>query len=333
MPLGTLDRAPPPFFRQGPSALSKLVLCAALAFVLMAADHRFALTGPLRNGMATALLPVVRVLSLPMQAWQNSGDYLGGLVAAQQRVSALEARLTQQAAQSLRAEQLAGENARLRELLALRPSLTVQQQAAEVLYEAPDPYSYKLFIDRGSRHGVQDGAPVITEAGVIGQVTRTYLLSSEVTLLVDKDAAIPVLNARTQHRGAAFGAGDGAVMELRFVAAADDVKAGDLMTTSGVDGIYPPGLPVATVRQVDRRGDAGFARISLTPVAGAGGVRHVLVLAPVRSQLPPRDGAPATAGSGSPVPNSAGVGKAATAPGAAAAASASHAPAKGGARP
>jgi rod shape-determining protein MreC len=102
-----------------------------------------------------------------------------------------------------------------------------------------------------------------------------------VTLLVDKDAAIPVLNARTQHRSAAFGSGEDGGMELRFVAAADDVKPGDLMTTSGVDGIYPPGLPVAKVLQVDRRGDAGFARISLSPTAGAGGVRHVLVLTPV----------------------------------------------------
>lgn len=328
MPLGSLDRTPPPFFRQGPSALSKLVLCTALAFVLMAADHRFTLTGPLRNAMATALLPVVRVLSWPLQAWTGSGDYLDGIASARERINALESRLNQQAAKSMRADQLAGENARLRALLELQPTLNVHQQAAEVLYEAPDPYSHKLFIDQGSRHGVLDGSPVITEAGVLGQVTRTYLLSAEVTLLVDKDAAIPVLNVRTQHRSAAFGSGEDGGMELRFVAAADDVKPGDLLTTSGVDGIYPPGLPVAKVLQVDRRGDAGFARISLTPMAGAGGVRHVLVLAPVRSQMAPREDHPTASGTTAVTS-----GKALAASAAAAASAPGRNATKGGPRP
>ena len=77
--------------------------------------------------------------------------------------------------------------------------------AAEVLYDAPDPFSRKVVIDRGATHGVVIASPVINEAGVLGQVTRVYPLSAEVTLLTDKDAAIPVLNTRTQLRSAAFG--------------------------------------------------------------------------------------------------------------------------------
>ena len=134
-----------------------------------------------------------------------------------------------------------------------------------MLYEASDPYSRKVVIDRGATNGVVLASPVINEAGVLGQVTRVYPLSSEVTLLTDKDAAIPVLNARSQARSAAFGsaAGLGEAMEMRFMAGNADVQVGDTLTTSGVDGVYPPGLPVAKVALVDRKVDSGFARIVL----------------------------------------------------------------------
>jgi rod shape-determining protein MreC len=175
----------------------------------------------------------------------------------------------------------------------------VQSQAAQILYEAPDPYSRKVIIDRGSSQGVALASPVINDAGVLGQVTRVYLSSSEVTLLGDKDAAIPVLNARTGARSAAFGgaAGSGVAMELRFVAGSADVQVGDVLSTSGVDGIYPAGIPVAKVATVDRKADSGFARILLTPLAASDGVRHVLVLQPVGLQMPARPEAPADAAS------------------------------------
>lgn len=297
MPLGTLDRTPPPFFRQGLSALTKLVLCSALAVFLMAADTRFTLTQPLRAGMATLLLPVVEVLNVPVQLWENAGEYLQGLKQAQDDQNRMRETLVLQAEKAARADQLAQENARLRALMELRPAITVRSQAAEVLYEAPDPFSRKLFLDRGSRHGVVPGSPVINEAGVLGQITRVYPLSSEVTLLLDKDAAIPVLNPRTQHRSAAFGNGSSDAMELRFMAGNDDVQVGDVLVTSGVDGVYPPGLPVARVTKVDRRADSAFARIALLPTAQPDGVRHVLVLEPIAAQLPARPEPPAESAS------------------------------------
>ena len=156
--------------------------------------------------------------------------------------------------------------------------------AAEVLYDAPDPFSRKVIIDRGATHGVAIASPVVNESGVLGQVTRVYPLSSEVTLLTDKDAAIPVINMRNQLRSAAFGVRNG--MELRFMAGNADVQVGDLLGTSGADGVYPPGLPVARVTLVDRKIDTSFARILLEPVANADAVRHVLVLEPVGLQMP-----------------------------------------------
>ncbi len=299
MPLGTLDRTPPPFFRQGPSALTKVCFFAALAVFLMVADSRFALIAPLRAGLAIALLPVQRTLAVPVQMLSTGGDYLRGLQEALAAERSARAALAQQALHASRAAQLATENARLRALLELKPALTVVHLAAEVMYEAADPYSRKLFVNAGSTQGVKLGSPVVNEQGVLGQVTRVYALSSEVTLLADKDAAIPVLSVRTQQRSAAFGGVSGpggAVMELRFMSGNADVQAGDVLHTSGVDGVYPPGLPVATVVSVDRRVDSSFARVLLVPAAPADGVRHVLVLEPLSVQLPPRpEAAPAAA--------------------------------------
>ena len=288
MSLGTIDRTPPPFFRQGPSALTKLILFSALALFLMVADNRFTIARQLRAGLATVLYYPQQALLVPVQAMSDVSEYFMGLKRALDAAAAAKLQLASQAERALQVEQLQGENARLRALLELRPRLLVRSQMAQVLYEASDPYSRKVVIDRGAASGVVLASPVINEAGVLGQVTRVFPLSSEVTLLTDKDAAIPVLNARSQARSAAFGsaAGLGEAMEMRFMAGNADVQVGDTLTTSGVDGVYPPGLPVAKVALVDRKVDSGFARIVLTPTALPDGVRHVMVLEPVGLQMP-----------------------------------------------
>lgn len=292
MHLGTIDRTPPPFFRQGTSALTKLVFFSALAVFLMVSDTRFGFIDPVRSAVATALLPVQRAMQVPVQLWDDARIYLGGLQAAlqaQREAQAAKARLAERVAA---AERLARENQQLRALLELRPALAIASQSAEVLYEAADPYSRKLLIDRGGANGIVQGAPVVNEQGLLGQVTRVYPLTAEVTLLTDRDAAVPVMNTRTQQRSAAAGgAGGGANpgMELRYMAGNADVQVDDTLVTSGLDGIFPAGLAVARVVSVERRaGVGGFARILLQPAAAVDGARHVLVLQPPASQLPPR---------------------------------------------
>ncbi|MDP1693328.1 MAG: rod shape-determining protein MreC [Burkholderiaceae bacterium] len=292
MPLGTIDRTPPPIFRQGWSALSKLVFFSALALFLMVADTRVTMVAPLRAAIATALLPVQSALLAPVDMVRDGSGYLRGLAQALLGEDAARKQLAGQAERAAQAERLAVENSRLRALLELQPALVVRSVAAEVLYEAADPYSRKLFINRGTTQGVVTGAPVINEAGVLGQVTRAFPRSAELTLLTDRDAAIPVINARTRQRGVAYGGlAKGRAMELRFVEGNADVKIGDLLQTSGIDGVYPAALGVAQVVQVERQAEGGFARVTLAPVAMADGVRHVLVLEPLSVQLPPRPAA------------------------------------------
>jgi rod shape-determining protein MreC len=290
MPLGTLDRDPPPFFRQGPSALSKLAVCSALALFLMVADARFKVMQPLRVVLATVLYPVQWLAMRPVILLQGGGQYFVSLSSAQAEEEQARKKLNLQSLRANQVEQLALENTRLRKLLALRDRLQSSAMAAQVLYDAADPYTRKVVIDKGMSDHVGLGSPVLDESGVLGQVTRVYPTVSEVTLVTDRDHAIPVLNARTGARGVAFGdtSTHADAMELRFMAANADVAVGDLLTTSGVDGVYPPGLPVARVEKVERRVDAAFARIYCVPLALVSGAGHVMVLESLATQMPGR---------------------------------------------
>ncbi len=288
MPLGTLDRAPPPFFKQGQSALSKLMLFSALALFLMVADTRFKLTGPIRVAIATALYPVQWLVMRPIEMARGGGAYFSALSDAQRAEAETIKRLAQQAQRSAQVEQLGLENERLRKLLALRERTSTPAQAAEVVYDAADPFTRRVMVDKGSMQGIQLGSPVIDEAGVLGQVTRVYPLSSEVTLLIDRDHTIPVLNTRTGARSVVYGdpSQHGGTLELRFMAGNADVQQGDILSTSGVDGVYPPGIPVARVDKVERRADSAFAKISCQPLANTLGALHVMILDPFSVHIP-----------------------------------------------
>ncbi len=290
MPLGTLGREPPPFFRQGPSALSKLAVCSALAVLMMVADVRFNVMQEVRMVLAAVLYPVQWLALRPVVLGQFGVQYFSALTVAQ---AEKEAALKASSVQSLRAnqvEQLLLENTRLRKLLVLRDRLQSNAVAAQVIYDAADPFSRKVVIDKGAYDQVALGSPVLDESGVLGQVTRVYPMASEVTLITDRDHAIPVLNTRTGARGVAFGdvSTRADAMEVRYMAANADVAIGDLLTTSGVDGVYPPGLPVARVEKVERRVDAVFARIDCVPLAAVAAAGHVLVLEPVTAHIPAR---------------------------------------------
>ena len=282
MALDSIDRNPPPFFRQGLSALSKLVLFGLLSVLLMAADHRLGLSQPVRSVVSVVLSPVQWLSLLPQRAGAALQDYFKGVDQARDEARQYQARTIAQAQRLQQAEQLLQENQHLRELLELRKDTAGPTKAVQVLYETADPYTRSIVIDMGALSGIAPGSAVVDVAGVVGQVTRVYPLSSEVTLLTDRDQSIPVLNARTGQRYLAMG--DpltlGGSLELRFVPASADLQEGDLLTTSGIDGVYPAGLQVGRIRQIDRRIDTAFAKVHATPMAQARG-RHMLVLAPV----------------------------------------------------
>ena len=287
MPLGSLERSPPPFFKQGTSALTKLVMFSALSFGLMFADQHYNIVQPARWVLSLIVYPVQWVALRPQALWDHFDDVFES---KQDALSAVEQARTQLLKQSVRAsqvEQLMLENRDLRQLLQLRERLGSPAMAAEVLYEAADPFTRKMILDKGALQGVQTSSPVMDEQGILGQVTRVHPLVSEITLVTDREHSIPVLNTRTGARGVAFGESGGApLLELRYMATNADIEEGDMLTTSGVDGVYPPGIPVARVVKIERRADSVFARILCESLARVQGARHVMVLEPVKLTQP-----------------------------------------------
>ena len=303
MPLDVMGGEPPPFFRQGPSAFSKLLMFSAAAVLLMVADVRFQVAQPLRATLATMLYPMQWVASRPALWLSDMNAVVESIHSGQAGQTAAADQRRIQSQKTVQVEALQLENQRLRNLFELRPRFASQTIAAQVIYDAADPYARKVVLDKGTLQGIMAGAPVVDERGVLGQVTRAYPLTSEVSLITNRDQATPVLNARTGARGVAFGNHTlhPDSLELRFMASNADVAPGDLLTTSGVDGVYPPGLPVARVEKIDRQADAAFALIYCRPVALVSGTSHVLVLStPVLESLPrpPPDAAERTVKSG-----------------------------------
>ena len=289
MPHGTLEASALSSSRQGATPRAQLILYSALALFLMVADARFHVADPLRNAVATVLYPVQWVMMQPVEFLGRGSNYVESLEAAKK--DAQEARQLWLEA-SLRAnqlDQLEMENERLRQLLELRTRTKVSARAAQILYDTADPYSRRVVVDAGMASGVEPGSPVVDALGVLGQITRVHPFYSEATLLIDRDQAIPVVNVRTGQRGVAYGdpvLSHGGGMELRFMQASSDIEEGDLLTTSGMDRVYPPGLPVARVVRVERRADLAFARVYCAPLAHVQGARHVLLLSPAVADLP-----------------------------------------------
>lgn len=294
-----MDYTPPPLFKQGTSAVARLVFFVTIALILLIVDARFDAMRIVRQVASTVLTPVERAVLMPRDMARTALDYLQSSVTLATENRELKRRAVEQANDSVRQTHLEAENNQLRKLLELKTRSATPVIAAEVLYDARDPYSQRIVIDRGSQHDVRAGYPVIDERGVVGQITRVSPFQSEVTLLTDKNQAIPVQVVRNGLRSIAFGGSRPGLLDLRFMAASADLQQGDLLVTSGLDGVYPPGLPVATVVQIERKADTPFSRVFCEPVAGVRAHRQLLVVQ-YEANLPPREAEvdPASAGDG-----------------------------------
>jgi rod shape-determining protein MreC len=219
-------------------------------------------------------------LRQPVMGAQWLGDYLQSLDKAIARNEQLTEQLLDQAATVQQVDYLKLETQRLQNLLDLHNSFADVGTAARVVAQTPDPYSKRVILDKGTTQGIRAGSAVIDINGVYGQVTRAFLLTSEVTVLTDRNQSTPVMNARTGERSVLFGevGGDGTHLELRFVSSNADIQTGDLLMTSGIDGVYPPGLPVATIVDIPLLMDTNYASIRCKPLSNVDATRHVLVM-------------------------------------------------------
>jgi rod shape-determining protein MreC len=282
-----MEYSPPPLFKQGASARAKMLFFALIAVALLMADSRLRTLGVMRQAIGAALYPLQIVAMLPRDAFFSVTDYFVSLTRLESENARMREQQVLNSQQLQQNAQLLAENTHLRRLLDASDRAQIKTLMGEILYDARDPFSRKIILDRGQSHGIRAGQPVIDDLGVIGQVTRVFPFTSEVTLLTDKDHAIPVQVLRSGVRSVAYGRGQSGVLELRFMASNADIRKGDVLSTSGIDGVYPSGLSVATVVSVDTQTSDAFARILCQPSAGVSRHRQVLILLAENDQPPP----------------------------------------------
>ncbi len=273
-----MEYSPPPLFKQGASARAKVVFFSLIAMALLIVDSRMQSLAMIRRVVGTALYPLQMVALVPRNAVMGVAGYFYTLSSVERENKQLRMQQAANAQTLQRGQQLFSENAHLRQLLGAAEQLPVKSLMSEILYDARDVFARKIVLDRGAQQGVVAGQPVIDDTGVVGQITRVFPFTSEATLLTDKDQAIPVQVLRNGLRSVAYGRGQSGVLDLKFMAANADIQKGDKLVTSGIDGVYPSGLAVATVTLVESKSNDAFARIVCQPAAGIDRNKQLLIL-------------------------------------------------------
>ncbi|MFL6658623.1 MAG: rod shape-determining protein MreC [Massilia sp.] len=281
-----MNYSPPPLFKQGAPARVKVTVFAFLAIVLLIVDSHVGALVRVRQVTGTVLYPLQMAALMPRDALTGMGAYFSSISALQKEVQELKVAQVASAQVLQQAQFQMAENAQLRKLLDARAHVPVPTMMSEILYDARDSSTRKIVLDRGTRQDVKLGLPVIDNAGVVGQVTRVFPFTSEVTLLSDKEQAIPVQVLRNGLRSVAYGRGQSGLLDLRFVAPNADIQVGDVLITSGMDGVYPAGLAVAKVIKVENSAAGAFGGVLCQPLAGIDRHRQLLILMSLPDVLP-----------------------------------------------
>ena len=279
----------PAFFVRGASAFSRTMFFCALSIIFMATDARLNYLSQVRQGFIAALHPLEMIANAPSNWVRDISHYFSAHNQMVQENYSLKQQAFEHQVRLQRLNTIEAENAHLRSLL--NGDLPIQPKAVlgEISHTGRDPFSRVVVINRGSQHTIQAGQAVVDSKGVLGQVTRVFPFSSEVTLITDKALSIPVQIERNQLRAIAFGEGDN-TLDIPYLPTNVDIKVGDKLVTSGIDGIYPAGLAVAKVTQILQDPESPFAKIISTPVAEVSNHLQLLVLElPITKEAPQKE--------------------------------------------
>ncbi len=268
----------PAFFVQGPKPFSRLMLFVTVSMLIMGVDARFDYLGQIRQGISTVLHPLEMLASAPNEWGRNIDRYFTSHNKLIQENFALQQQALIDRAALQRLATVDAENLHLRELLRGDEPRIPNAVLGEVMHMGRDPFSNIITLNRGSRDQIRPGQAVVDEQGVVGQITRVYPFTSEVTLITDKKLSIPIQIERNQLRAIAFGEGQRNTLDIPYLPTSVDIKVGDKLVTSGIDGVYPAGLAVAMVTHIEQSPDSPFAKIVSKPIAGVNNHKHVLIL-------------------------------------------------------
>ncbi|MDL1968469.1 MAG: rod shape-determining protein MreC [Deltaproteobacteria bacterium] len=168
-------------------------------------------------------------------------------------------------------------NFRLRNLLNFQRTMTNKVLVAEVVGQDPSPWFKTIIIDKGKSHGVEKGLPVVVPEGIAGQIIDTSYNYSKVLLIIDQNSAVDALVQRTRDRGLIKGQSDGRCLS-KYVLRKHDIKLGDTVVSSGLDGVFPKGLRVGYVTKTVKRNSGIFQEVTVMPYVDFEKLEEVLVV-------------------------------------------------------
>ena len=264
------------FARKGIKPGSKLIILSIISIALMMLDNRYSAVQHIKGYAATALYPLQWLANQPVRLYGYVSGFMqsqSSLLDENKRLNAENSRLKTLAQQT---ERLQRETNELKTLQSLQTGGIPVTSSAEVISNGKDPLSDKLIINKGSQSGLNTGDAVLDQYGLIGQITQIQPFSAELTLITNSQTVVPVAVARTGVRSLLYGSG-GAV-NLRYFPVDADLRAGDVLLTSGLDSIYPEGIPVAKITSAARAPGTPYYRVALAPFAAFRSSKYVLTL-------------------------------------------------------
>jgi rod shape-determining protein MreC len=284
-----------PIIGRGPPLTATFVALAAASIALMVADQRYAELERVRGWLNSAAYPVQVAVDLPFRAW----NWLTGSFADRDRLREenlqLTARLRLANLQLQRFAAVEEENRRLRDMRENVSGVVERAIVASILNVDLDPFRHRVLVDKGRADGVFKGQAALDADGIFGQVWRVNEHSAEVIMITDAEHAIPVQSNRSGVRTIAVGTGDLSRLSLPFVTVESDLKPGDLLLSTGMGGVFPPGYPVAKATKVERSAKATFAIVEARPTAALDRNREVLLVWFKAPQPEPAPAAPQNA--------------------------------------
>jgi len=285
----TLSADTRPIIGRGPPLGARFFFLAVLSITVMVLDQRGGYLDTARLWMGATLHPLNAVVDAPYSLW----DWLTGSFADRARLRDENAELSEALrlarTRLLRYESLIEENRRLRELRAASQGTGERTLIAEIVHVTVDAFRHRVRINKGADDGLYESQPVLDAFGVVGQVARLDKFTAQLILITDAEHATPVQINRNGIRTIAMGTGDVDNLSLPFITVESDIKPGDLLVSSGLDGIFPAGYPVASVTKVERDPADTFATVEAKPLAQLDRDREVLLLWPDSAERRPAE--------------------------------------------
>ena len=270
-------------FNKGPSLLSKLLLLTFVSILLMGIDFRFHYLKSIRQFTNVLTKPFHAVLNLPTDIYDFTIQYFSIQSRLIHENKILKLDIDRLKANLQRLDYIDQENDQLRNLLEVRNTNKFKTEAVSIIYSRFDPFNQKIMIDGGQNKDFQPGQPVIDALGLVGQISSVFPETSEVTLIIDKKMSVPIQIQRNGLRAITSGNGQDETISLLYLPKTVDVMKGDILKTSGIDTIYPQGIDVAEVIEINHDPKLPFAKIVCKPISTIHNHSHILVVIPINN--------------------------------------------------